>query len=501
MSNSKEDQMPDSEIYTYANIFENVKINNYSVNSNFFTILNNYLQNIVPEKISIQDIQHKVKKFSNHIVECLTGNYEIGTGDVDFEELTEYSETISTVIAYSNDEELEAMLNQESNIIEFGEGVATGTVALGLIPSKNVDIANKNFSKINQNIKIFLRNSLKNIADINKKIANAIANISKMDSEESKEFNGNIAGKFLGGLAYEFLSGTLSKKRVFTDVNNSQSMIDKIEEEGILHFTSEKNAKKIIESGKIKCSSFIESDLTKKKSFFFAGTPTFEDLLINIPAYDVMYAVKIKPTQEQMGQLKYRALNDRAVVKDGDFKIEDGQAEIVYYGLMYDKEENKIYLGELTKEEAKNFHVSEEVRNAYYYPEKKSNFLENIKVNAYGFFAEYKHHQKLLQMEEILKERGINFKDVNDNTLLELANIEQTQVLPKSESKNLMDDEKIKDETTRNTEYRPGASEFTNRLLHRYNKDKLYVAVEDRKKIKDNFYHKEIEKEDQGLTK
>ena len=39
-----------------------------------------------------------------------------------------------------------------------------------------------------------------------------------------------------------------------------------------------------------------------------------------------------------MKELKYRALNDRAVVKDGDFEFSNEQAEIAYFGLMYDKE-------------------------------------------------------------------------------------------------------------------------------------------------------------------
>lgn len=250
-----------------------------------------------------------------------------------------------------------------------------------------------------------------------------------MDTKESKELNTNLLGKAIGGIAYEFLSGTLVKKRSFTNVTNSNSMLEKIESEGILHFSSQETAEKIMNSCIVKKSKFIKSDCTKRKSFFFAGTPTFEDLIINIPAYDVMTAVRIRPTSEQIKDLKYRAINDRAIAKDGDFRFDKNQAEVVYFGLKFDEEKKQIYLGELTKEEAKDFKVSDEVRNAYHYDGKKINLLEELKLNIYGLYAEYKHHQKLLQMEEILRQNGIiGFKNVNDKTLVELGDIEQAYI-------------------------------------------------------------------------
>ena len=201
----------------------------------------------------------------------------------------------------------------------------------------------------------------------------------------------------MGTFGYEFLSGTLMNKRKFTPVTNSKIMLDTIQNEGILHFTSPSTADKIMESGMIKKSGILTSDMTSPKSFFFGGTPTFEDLLINVPAYDVMTAVKIHPTSEQISDLKYRPLNDRAVVYDGDFHFDPEQAEIVYYGLAYDKENNNIFLKQITKEEAQNYHVSEEVKAAYNYNLKGNSLLDEIKMNIYGLYAEYKHHQRLQQ--------------------------------------------------------------------------------------------------------
>ena len=57
-----------------------------------------------------------------------------------------------------------------------------------------------------------------------------------------------------------------------------------------------------------------------------------------------------------------------------------------------------------------------------------------MKMNTYGMFAEYKHHQKLLQMQSVLRENGIDFRDVNDATLVELADIEQAYLTTKDNS-------------------------------------------------------------------
>ena len=398
----------------------------------FRKILDNYIQKITSIKFNENtNLSENFKRFTKATIEHLTGDYEIGIGEVSFEELTEYSETISNVIAYSNNEEL---IEIAKNPEELANGVVNGIIGYSFIPSNNSDKAINRFNLSSEKIKSFFNNALHNIANLNKVFANAIAHISGLDSDKSKGLNDNILGKTIGGIGYELISGTLIGKRHFTSVRNSQSIQNKIKEEGILHFTSPSNIEKIMNSKKIKTSNFIASDFTKSKCFFFAGKPTFEDLLINIPAYDVMTAIKIKPTEEQLDELKYRALNDRVVVKDGEFEFNERQAEVAYFGLMFDEEKNNIYLGELTEEEAKDFKVSDKVRQAYSYKPKKNTILDSIKMNAYGLFAEYKHHQKLLQMEEKLKEKGIGFRDVDDSVLVELADIEQAYINTENKS-------------------------------------------------------------------
>ena len=363
----------------------------------------------------IDGIKDKAQELSSQIYSFITGNYDIGTNQ-SFEETQDNNETISEIVNASDT----SLATNPSSV----EGLVNGAVALGLIESNNQDAAIEKFSNTTEEGKQYFKNAINNLLHINEKVADAIAHIAKLDQEDSNNLNNNIGGKFVGGLLYDLISGNIGVKRHFTKVTNSPSMVETIQNQGILHFTSEATAKKIMDSGVVKASNLLESDMTKNKSFFFAGTPTFEDLLLNIPAYDVMTAVKIKPTNEQMDNLRYRPLNDRAVTYDGDYKFDSNQAEIVYYGLDYDKESNSIYLKELTSEEAKTYKVSEDVRNAYHY--NKGNLIDNIKMNAYGLFAEYKHHQKYLAMREQISKIGL--KNVADETLKELGTIASAMV-------------------------------------------------------------------------
>ena len=73
----------------------------------FTKILDNYIQKITSIKFNGNiNLLNNLKSFAKTAVEHLTGDYEIGTGEVSFEELTEYSEIISNVVAYSDQEEL-----------------------------------------------------------------------------------------------------------------------------------------------------------------------------------------------------------------------------------------------------------------------------------------------------------------------------------------------------------------------------------------------------------
>lgn len=406
---------------------------------NFTNILNNYLQNITNYKLkNFVPMKEKIISLGKHMVEHLTGDYEIGLGESTFEEQDRKAEVLTDIIAYSDNDYLESMLknNQEKELAQI---VIDGSITSGIISDlENEELqakAGRNFDNSDEKMKAFFLKAFHNIIHLNRTIANGVAHITGMDKEESMELNHNIAGKIVGGIAYDLLSGTLVSKRHFTSVQNSKSMLKTIKDEGVLHFCSPSTAEKIMDSGKVKKSSVYISDLTAPKSFFFGGIPKFEDLLINVPAYDVMTAVRIRPTEEQMKTLKYRALNDRAVVKDGDFEFGKEQAEIAYFGLMYDKEKDSIYLGELGKEEAENFQVSEEVRKTYHYNPGKNKFIDSVKMNAYGVYAEYRHHQKLIQMEQMLKQRGFKdgFRNVSDEFLVELGDIGEAYISTKEE--------------------------------------------------------------------
>ncbi len=440
------------------NKFTKEKLDGSTKEKDFISILNNYFQKIINYKLGDgTSIKDKVTILSRSIVEHITGDYQIGIAESTFEELNENTEIFSNIIAYSNSDKLKNILkqNQEKDLANV---LVDGAIDLDFVQySENKVIkeqAKKNLNSSKENVKKFFEEAIYNILHINEKVANVIAHLTGMDNNEKEQSNKKTMLKFMGGIGYELLSGTLIDKRHFTPVQNSESMINKIREEGILHFSSPTAVEKIIKSGKVKKSNFLDSDLTARKSFFFGGVPTFDDLLINIPAYDVMTAVRIRPTEEQMKELKYRAINDRAVVKDGDFNFESNQAEIAYFGLMYDKEKNSIYLGELNKEQAENFEVSKEVKNLYHYNIGKNSIMSNVKMNLLGFCAEYRHHQKLLALKNKMKEKGIkSYSELDDKTLVELSDIREAYISTKDRSverKNIFEKIKQKIEQTKN---------------------------------------------------
>lgn len=67
-------------------------------------------------------------------------------------------------------------------------------------------------------------------------------------------------------------------------------------------------------------------------------------------------------------------------------------ADVLYFGLMYDKEKDSIYLGEITEEQAKDYVPPKEVTDAYSYRDRKGfhpikNFVDTMKMNTYGMYA------------------------------------------------------------------------------------------------------------------
>ena len=109
----------------------------------FRKILDNYIQKITSIKFNGNtNLSENFKRFTKTTIEHLTGDYEIGKGEVSFEELTDYSEIISSVIAYSNNEELIELAKSPEDL---ANGVVDGTIGHSIIPSNNTDKAYLSF--------------------------------------------------------------------------------------------------------------------------------------------------------------------------------------------------------------------------------------------------------------------------------------------------------------------------------------------------------------------
>ncbi len=195
-------------------------------------------------------------------------------------------------------------------------------------------------------------------------------------------------------------------KAVNIKVSNNTDMAEKISKNGILHFTSDEAAKKIMDSGYIKASGGITS-YGSKKSYFFAGVPSFEQMAINVSddLHPKICAVRVKPTLDDIDNLSYRALTDEAVSYKGNYKLKDN-AEIAYFGL---KEDNgKLLYKEISKAEYDNY----ELKISKNIVQTKIN---QLKYKMIGIAEEYDY---LLNGIDKLKNRAKNSRDPKMITLL-----------------------------------------------------------------------------------
>ena len=141
-------------------------------------------------------------------------------------------------------------------------------------------------------------------------------------------------------------------KMVHTKVENDKEMTDKILSDGIYHVTTLENANKIIGSGHIRPSGNFAS-YGRKKCFFFAGTPNYENICINCKTSALNYefsAIKVMPNKEELASFKQRSLNDGAITFLGKCDLPENRANIVQMVLDLDKD-NKVISREKTEEE------------------------------------------------------------------------------------------------------------------------------------------------------
>ena len=164
---------------------------------------------------------------------------------------------------------------------------------------------------------------------------------------------------------------SIASRMVHTKVENDKQVIDKILSDGIYHITSLDNANKIIDSGHITPSSNLIS-LGRKKCFFFAGTPNYDQICSNCAnsatKYE-FYAIKVIPNKEELSLFKQRSLNDGAITFLGKCDLPKDRANIVQMVFDLDKD-NKVISREKTEEE---------IENGDYIPSKM--LLEKLKLS------------------------------------------------------------------------------------------------------------------------
>jgi len=154
--------------------------------------------------------------------------------------------------------------------------------------------------------------------------------------------------------------------------------IDQALQGGLYHFTSEKAAKAILESGYIKPSGRITSYSMKKKTFFFGENPELQDVLYNCKDLQKhMTAIHVKYNEALQrdiakGKVHVR-LDDGAVCIVGATKKEHGyEMEQVQMELVKDEKTNRFYYKNVTEKEL----TPEEMQSSQEVDERLNKYLK-----------------------------------------------------------------------------------------------------------------------------
>lgn len=214
----------------------------------------------------------------------------------------------------------------------------------------------------------------------------------------------------------------LISKTIYKKINDKHETYHKIVNDGLYHITTKENIEKIIESGHLNPSNNLIS-LGFKKTFFFAGTPSFKDIQTNIAAElgnETIHALRIKPDFEELANFKARTENDGAVAYEGKYKIKKENVSKVEMIYDFDKEKNLI-LREKTEEEYKEYKQPEEIKKKL---NAKNKLMASLKGLGIATVREY------VEVGKMLKKNSVKLiKNLNNEKNLEKLREEREKLL------------------------------------------------------------------------
>ena len=195
-----------------------------------------------------------------------------------------------------------------------------------------------------------------------------------------------------------------------SNVIDNVEISNKVLNDGIYHFTSLDSAAKILDSGYVKESDYFVS-YGKKKSFFFAGIPTVEDLAVNVRGLEPKrVAVKFNVDADNLVDFKYREFADKAISYEGRYNFDKSKASIAYLGLF--QENGELVYKEISKADFDNYKCDISTN-------KLATSINNYKSTMVGigreldYFTDNLGRLKNLFSEAKVKETGSNiFEDV-----------------------------------------------------------------------------------------
>lgn len=221
-------------------------------------------------------------------------------------------------------------------------------------------------------------------------------------------------------------TSVLATKMIYKPVVDYHDTYNKVVNEGLYHITSKENATAILESDSLNPSGYVNS-LGSKKVFFFAGIPTLEELSTNAAfelTNETLYAIKIKPTYDEMASFKTRVYNDKAIAYEGEYKLNKDNSERVE--LIYDfNKDHNIIIREKNEAEYLQYEQPKEIKDKLCL---KSKLMTTLKGMGVSYLREFKALGELVKNKSYVLMKNISNRDTIDRLKEERDNLLSDQV-------------------------------------------------------------------------
>ena len=230
------------------------------------------------------------------------------------------------------------------------------------------------------------------------------------------------------------------RKFSYTDTNLVDGVNDSIRNNGLLHFTTDDAADKILNSGYIKKTGALNS-YGSPKSYFFSDIPSVGQFATNIDDVPIRTtAVKVVPPDNVISskKLKIRSLDDGAISYDGNFSLSDSKSVSKEYFCIF-KENDELVYKQVPKDFYDKYPSTPEGKSLAEFLSNKRN-VEAIKADYLSDLSSKFNGKKISSSSKKANIQGMKF-DTNNSTNVDSLKREYAELISWKSSDKFKRDE------------------------------------------------------------